>query len=553
MSPERPRAPRPAGALIEDLAEGARPALVLGPVLIAAASLALAVLAFRFHPVGDFFTESDFYANYVPGARELQHGHFDLGRYAIHGPAYEVMLAATGWLLRDLFTSARVISVISAMIVLASAWMIARARLGAAASAWLVALVAVNPTFIRYGYSTGSDMLSFAFFSLALAALFATRNSGGVVAGGLAAALATLTRYNLASVVPGALVVLLGRSPRRAGMLGAALFAAVFALALAPLGIAAVRSGSVPGAGLLKDASLYLDDAPARTIEALYGPRGGAATNSTPTGAGAIASRFAWRTVTGVLGHARDDARLLLGWPAAALIVVSLAWLIAARAIRPLLALLPPFALTFLGLAPIYYSERYSMVLLPLYVAPAALALGRMTERGGRGGAAALVAGGLVLLATARECVELQRLEYESLPTETLESGRAIGAEATPGDRVLARKAHIAYASDLDFVVFPNVQTLAELGAFCRREHVSYLYYSWYEVRLRPQFGFLLDTAAVVPGLEPILATTDKPSATYRVGPELGSTPSWWLDARSREAIKRRVNALLAPSLSDRR
>lgn len=95
-------------------------------------------------------------------------------------------------------------------------------------------------------------------------------------------------------------------------------------------------------------------------------------------------------------------------------------------------------------------------------------------------------------------------------------------------------------------MLFPNVLTLDELGAFCRRERIRHLYYSWYEVRLRPQFGYLLDTSAIVPGLTPLHATSDKPSATYRVGPDVGETPSWWQDPARRAAIERRVNALLA-------
>ena len=70
------------------------------------------------------------------------------------------MLAAAGWLFGDLFLSGRVISVIAAITNLASMWAIARARLRTPAAAWLVALVAVNPSFVRYGYSVGNAPIS---------------------------------------------------------------------------------------------------------------------------------------------------------------------------------------------------------------------------------------------------------------------------------------------------------------------------------------------------------------------------------------------------------
>src|SRR5262249_39516397 len=132
-------------------------------------------------------------------------------------------------------------------------------------------------------------------------------------------------------------------------------------------------------------------------------------------------------------------------------------------------------------------------------------------------------------------------------------AGRAIRAQAQAGDRVLARKAHVAYAAGLEPVLFPDVRTLPELGEFCRRERVRFLYYSWYELRLRPQFGYLLDTSAAVPGLTPIHFTVYKPEATYRVGPELGAMPGWWRDPAARDAIRARVNGLNAGAMSETR
>src|SRR5262249_31793408 len=154
--------------------------------------------------------------------------------------------------------------------------------------------------------------------------------------------------------------------------------------------------------------------------------------------------------------------------------------------------------------------------------------------------------GAAALLASALACVRLQRLERLSIPVETLAAGRAIAAQAHAGDRVLARKAHVAYAAGLEPVLFPDVHTRPELGEFRRREKIRFLYFSWYELRLRPQFGSLLDTAAAVPGLTPIHATANKPEATYRVGSELGAMPAWWRDPAARDAIRGRVNGLMA-------
>src|SRR5262245_41547442 len=113
----------PAAAVQGRLATG----LTLAP--LGFAILQIAVLAFGLHPIGDYFTESDFYAGYSIGARVIQHGDFDWGRYAVYGPLYEIALAAVGAIFGDLFLAARVVSVASALVVLVGAawWMRRRA------------------------------------------------------------------------------------------------------------------------------------------------------------------------------------------------------------------------------------------------------------------------------------------------------------------------------------------------------------------------------------------------------------------------------------------
>jgi hypothetical protein len=151
-------------------------------------------------------------------------------------------------------------------------------------------------------------------------------------------------------------------------------------------------------------------------------------------------------------------------------------------------------------------------------------------------------------VATLVSSLALQHAVHESIPLEAIEAAEALRRAGGAGDRVLARKAHVAYAAGMEPVLFPAVGTLDSLGAVCRSRGVGYLYYSWYEARLRPAFAYLLDTSAAVPGLEPLHATRSKPSVTYRVTQDLGRAPAWWDDAEARRRIRANVNALLDPS-----
>jgi hypothetical protein len=516
-------------------------------IALAAATVALAVVAFAFHPIGDYFTESDFYGGYAAGAREVQRGHIDWSRYGVYGPVYEMALAAVAALTRDLFVAARLISVASAVAILAAVAWLARRRWGSVSAFWLVLLVATNATFFRYGYSATTDMLGGALWTVAAVALLASRQSRVLMAAGAAAALATLTRYNLLTIVPAGLVlVLVTRDPLRERFRAAVVFGGAFLAVVAPFVIASQVTGHPLGETLLKDAGFYLNEAPDRALESRYRLLDQMVQPDTTATLAPVhaVSRF----LIGVPRHLAADARTLLGWPVAALIVLSIASLGATRRARALLALAPLWAFTFLALAPIYYSDRYSLVLVPVYLAPAALGLATGLEAGRGRGAAAWLVGLLVVTLSVSGSIALQRAVAASIPREALAAGEALRRVARPGERVLARKAQVAYAAGLESVPFPDVDSLESLASFARRSGARYLYYSWYELRLRPRFGYLLDTSASVPGLTPLHATIDKPSASYRIAEGFGMTPPWWNDASVRRRIEARVNALMAPA-----
>lgn len=62
------------------------------------------------HKIGDYYTETDFYGSYADGARLIQNGHFDAARYTVVGPVYEFCVAVLGFVIRDPFKAAEVLS-----------------------------------------------------------------------------------------------------------------------------------------------------------------------------------------------------------------------------------------------------------------------------------------------------------------------------------------------------------------------------------------------------------------------------------------------------------
>lgn len=561
-----PRAPGPPDApasawlrlhAAPDLADSQR-LRTAGWIVIAVAGLALLWLALFFHRVGDYLTESDFYGGYAPGADLIRHGRLDASRYQVVGPLYELALALAGFVVRDLFIAGKLLSVAAACAALISWWLLLARRAGAAVGFWAVVLLAVNPQSTRYGFSATTDMLAIGLQAACLFALLGSRWRFAVLAAGALAGLAALTRYNAAVMLPAGLLCIAwpgalagavhagtGRGSAGGAAHGttrppsrkraAALFLAGFALVTAPWLVYSLSQGQVPGAMLVRNFVYYATPDAARNTQDWPGDLGGREVPTTSLGEllQRDAGAFVMRALGAIPEHLAQDGGVLLGWPVAILCLLGLAFLISERRFRPLWPLWIPGGALFLVLVPVFYSPRYSLPLAPFYLTLAAVAIAspRFALAAGRAGVPLKWLLALLPVALAlRSNVALQRQLESQTPVEVIEAGRALRQAAPPGARVVSRKGHIGYYSGLDVAPFPRLQKLSDLAESCRRNHAEFLYFSWLEVQLRPDFSYLLDTTSAVPGLSVVHATDHQASVVYRIGPQFGRDPAWLAD-----------------------
>lgn len=533
----------------------ARTARVLTRLAFAVAGLlgiALLVMALGPHQVGDYFTETDFYGGYADGARAIQRGHLDPARYGVVGPVYEVALAMVGFLVRDLFLAAELLSVL-AVVAGALLWFRLLARRADARLAFATLLfMATNGTLFRYGYSATTDGLAFALQALALLLLLAhARPRAALMAGGVAA-FAFLTRYSAAYVLPVGLIALLAGGtlqPRRAR--AALLFAAGFIALVVPWMLFSLGHGGTLASQLHHNIA-YDVFARARGIpwddyQKLLQPQFGSLADVIARDPAAVARRELFN----LWDHLRLDARVLLGWPVAAAAVVGIVLAALDGTLRRLWALWLAGALAFLTLVPVFYSERYSLPLLPVYAALAAAAfasprLAMVVQRGPRPWLKPLLAA-LPLALAVQASVRIQARVIDQLPVEVLECARTLEAEARRGDRVIARKSHIAFHGGVEAVPFPFTKTLAELATYARDRRVRWLFFSWPEAEMRPDYAYLLDTSGVVPGLTVRRATRGHPAILYEIGPGFGTPPAWLANDTLRAMHTARARLLVDP------
>jgi hypothetical protein len=499
---------------------------------VALLGLALLVMVLGPHRVGDYMTETDFYGQYAEGARLIQQGRVDPSRYGVVGPVYEVTLALAGVLARNLFLAAGLLSVLASVATLLFWSALLRRRVDARAALGTVLFVATNATFFRYGYAATTDALAVALQAAALFVLLARPGPRAALWAGGLAALAFLTRYNAVYLVPAGLVAIVAGAtlhPRRAQATG--LFMLGF---LAPV-VPWVLYSLTHGAGFsfqLHHNIAYEVFARARGIpwdeyQRVMQPQFGSLADVIARDPSAVAGRMLFN----VFDHLRQDAASLLTWPLAMCAVLGVALSIAREAGRRLWPLAFAGALLFLTLVPAFYSERYSMALLPYYATAAALlfASPRFAMAVGRARPfwlkPALAALPLVVALTAT--VRVQARVLNQLPVEVLDAARTLRRLARPGDRVIARKPHIAFHAGVEPAPFPFARTLPELAEYARERRARWLYFSWPEGETRPVFWHLLDTSAVVPGLTPRRITGPHPAILYEIGADFGQVPDW--------------------------
>lgn len=501
--------------------------------LVAALLIALLIMIIGPHKIGDYMAETDFYGAYAQGAHLVQQGRLLPSRYGVIGPGYEVMLGLLGFVIRDLFFAAELLSALATVAVVLLWFHMLRARVGARLGFFTVLFMVTNGTLFRHGYGALTDAPAIALQAGALFLLLVGQRERSLGGAGLLAALAFLTRYNSIVLLPAGLVAILaGGTPTPHRRRAALLFTAGFLAPVFPWVLYSLAHGASFSFQLHHNIA-YEVFARARGIpwddyQRDLQPQFHSLWDVIARDPRAVASRMLWN----VFDHVRQDASRLLGWPTAAAAVIGLALAWRDGTLRRLWPLGVAGILLFMTLVPVFYSERYSLALLPYYatLAGAAFASPLLAFALGRRRRIWLkpLAAIIPLVSAVSMNVKVQARVLDQLPVEVLECAETLRQLRAPGDRVIARKWHIAYHGGVEAVGFPFTKTLPELARYAREAKARWLYFSWPELETRPFYAYLLDTSAIVPGLTARRVTHPHPAVLYEIGPELGRTPAWF-------------------------
>ena len=495
---------------------------------VALYTLVLLAITIFLHPTPLYFVETDLLGAYIPAARALAAGVFAPGHYAFHGPGYPLMLAGLAPLCGgDYYLAARLLSALATGCAAWFAFLVVRLFAGRAAALFVLAGLLVNPTFLRYGIEAGTDAPALA---LALAATYGVLrppSRRGLLGAGLAAGVATITRYNAAFLLPAAAIVLLWRPGRLFGLVSYAAGAAL------PLGAWLAVSTRLLGGALQSDNylnvayELYGRTLPFDLFETQIGSRFHSLREVLLFAPAQAAGRIAWNLGAHLLSDLHDLLPLWLG------VLAGPGLLLNARR-RAWGPALTHCALCALALAPVFYSARFSVYLLPFYLAGAGALLfewpdtlrawlprGRAPKPAARWRAwAAALSVGLLAGSACVAGLQLHR-NLADAPHETRLAGEELRRRGLAGGRIMARKPHVAYFAGMEYVPMELSASLADLVAKAQASRTGYLFYSGIEKNQRLEYAVLSDSGLSLPGLEQVAWRSlagQYSYAVYRVG-----------------------------------
>jgi hypothetical protein len=465
------------------------------------------------HRIGNYAVETDFYWKYGPAARDLAHGTVDIANYDSKGWGYPAVVTAVSAFGFETFRAAQIVALLSAAFSLLLLYRLHRSLFGPGLALAGLLILAGNKVFLANTYEVGTDMFFLGVTLASIALLLRSRDPGwrAILVSGLLGGWAFSTRYNGLVLWPGALALfLLFRVPsgapaarwRRAG-----LYSAAFLVGALPwLWINAVHTGNP------LTNSNYVNVGYAVYGEGNWEKFFYGGTRKIQSFADVVRldpGRFASAMVKNFVEHLRRDLFELLSPLWGVLAVIGTLLMFRDRPGRRVAGYLAFGALGFLSLVPVFYGARFSLPLLPFYVALAtwpfaspqvARALAGV-ERAFPVRAFAFLVMWIPIAVSAYGWMQ-DPANSENVKAGPYDLTQAVDflKERNVQSALMARKPHAAFLANMKFVPMPDVPTPDSLRAVALREHARFVLISGIEYGTRPAARALASAQTPPPG-----------------------------------------------------
>jgi 4-amino-4-deoxy-L-arabinose transferase-like glycosyltransferase len=487
--------------------------------------LLVILYAAKQHPYGTYTVETDFYQYYAPDSERLARGEFPQDTY--RGPGYAFALAVVTKLTGDVFLSGKLISAFSAALIGFFSFLLFERLFGYAAGIGAQLIVFVSPQFATFAVIATTDIF---FLMLCLAALVVFLNEGiaqrwRLVCSAALTSFAYLTRYNglflVATFLTGILLLNLFQLNWRQRLQKSAMFIGVFLLVALPwlyanythqgspfyntnhLNIATEFYPDLANGSVFQEGTRGLSEKFRSLGEVLrYDPK-------------RIAAHYPENVGEGLKKSVTTDlVDYRIGW----LAVIGLLLALLERRSKAVWMIVSSGALYFLLMGLTHWETRYFFYVCVLYAGFASFALFRPLEllrkkTRFKHPAFLLLPIGLMavllLYSFAASRKEVTKF-LASHPSEIIAARDYLQSQNVTAPRIVARKPHLAYMSQGEWIFFPQVKSLDELKEWLQNNPVDYVAFGVRELQARRELADLKDATKAPAWLQPVW-THDKP------------------------------------------
>lgn len=494
-------------------------------------------------PIGAYGVETDFYSAYVVQAREFLNGVIIIDEY--RGPFYQMVLAMFSLITGGgggFYVAGKILNVTCAGLSLLFVWKLMRQISDSSIALLVMIFVSLNLNFARYAFTPGTDMLFFLLYVLSIFLLLRCIEDNSAPKqwffAGLAVAITYLTRYTGISLFVFALIVLIVTMFRsRASSNTDFNFSKRAAYFLLPI-VIIIGSWSVYCYSITGQA--FFNKNYQNTALTVYKP------DDISKDEWTLKHQNDFNSMAEVISKDlplflkkillvnppsnlyKDISRLfprLVGL----FVVLGLIYFVITirRRILGQKLYLISVILLFLQLILIFYSERFSLPLIPFYLFVMVLFLqeAKLSKYNIEIGKFKLF--GIILIAlgflNAYNTISILKKEINDVPFEILkvaDTAKKELGETLKGNTVMARKPHIAYYLDMEYATTPFIANIDELRAALTGTSSGYYFINEKEsenienVELRKK---LLDFNSPPEGFTAVAYSTNPIAVLYRV------------------------------------
>lgn len=452
------------------------------------------IISFTQHKIGDYGIETDFFWSYVPQAEKFLQGSIEIDKY--RGPLYPIILGIFKIITGNFFSAGILLAVLSASFTLFFVHRLLFSLFSPVSALITTLLVSVNTTFNLYTYSAGTDMffnflISAGLFFLLAKKEFALKN---LLLTAFFAALAYLTRYNgiflFITVIIAILLINIYKLSWSHRAINLILFTILFVIIVSPWGIHTYKTKGKAfwNQNYQNVAYEYLAKDKMGWDEFWYKGNREKYTSLTQVIFNEPKAFFS-KAINNAFDHLLRDLSSLIGWHIAVFSLFGLFLLFSKPPDKRQWAFYLANFLFFGVLVLVFYSERFSLFLIPFYTVFGVNAL--FTENKYlktsivKSPAFMTILTALLIIWTLAKSYQynseninsgdknLVKLRNEFKKTENVKG---------KGEKIMARKAHVAYYLGLEMKWVDMVPDYYQQVANIWKAGVEYVSYGIWEM-----------------------------------------------------------------------